>query len=176
MTNQKIFVIIFSVFCIFIFSYFFLPLWGSSLSIQFTIPKGSNTKTIAHILKEKKIFFYPNLFILTARIFNKSKRIHSGDYELNNKISTWQLLRMLEEGKGKILKITIQEGLRAEEIFAKLKASELDNNKNYKVYFQNKAFLRKNKLPSEAKTLEGFLFPETYHFSRFATEKRYCRK
>ena len=75
--------------------YFFLPLWGSSLSIQFTIPKGSNTKTIAHILKEKKIFFYPNLFILTARIFNKSKRIHSGDYELNNKISTWQLLRML---------------------------------------------------------------------------------
>ena len=81
--------------------YFFLPLWGSSLSIQFTIPKGSNTKTIAHILKEKKIFFYPNLFILTARIFNKSKRIHSGDYELNNKISTWQLLRMLEEGKPK---------------------------------------------------------------------------
>ena len=78
--------------------YFFLPLWGSSLSIQFTIPKGSNTKTIAYILKEKKIFFYPNLFILTARIFNKSKRIHSGDYELNNKISTWQLLRMLEEG------------------------------------------------------------------------------
>ena len=156
--------------------YFFLPLWGSSLSIQFTIPKGSNTKTIAHILKEKKIFFYPNLFILTARIFNKSKRIHSGDYELNNKISTWQLLRMLEEGKGKILKITIQEGLRAEEIFAKLKASELDNNKNYKVYFRNKAFLRKNKLPPEAKTLEGFLFPETYHFSRFATEKQVLQK
>ena len=65
--------------------------------LGFTIPKGSNTKTIAHILKEKKIFFYPNLFILTARIFNKSKRIHSGDYELNNKISTWQLLRKRKE-------------------------------------------------------------------------------
>ena len=37
-------------------------------------------------------------------------------------------------------------------------SSELDNNKNYKFYFQNKAFLRKNKLPPEAKTLEGFLF------------------
>ncbi len=176
MKIKKNLLISFGACCIFIISYLFLPLWGSSQNIQFSIPKGSSTKTIAYNLKEKKIFFYPNLFILTVKIFNKSKRIHSGDYEINSKISTWQLLRILEEGKGKTVKITIQEGLRAKQIFTILKESELDNNKNYETYFKDASFLRKNKLPSEAKTLEGFLFPETYHFSRFATEKQILQK
>ena len=157
-------------------SYLFLPLWGTSQETQFTIQKGSSTKNVAIILKEKNIFPYPNLFILTVKIFNISKKINRGDYAIKKKISTWQLLHILEKGRGKDLIITVQEGLRAKQIFEILKASELDNNKNYEIYFKDVLFLRKNKLPPEAKTLEGFLFPETYHFSRFTTEKQVLQK
>ena len=157
-------------------SYLFLPLWGTSQTTQFSIQRGSSTKSVAIILKEKNIFSYPNLFILTVKIFNKSKQINSGDYTIDKKISIWQLFRILETGKGKNIKITIQEGLRSTQIFEILKASELNNNKNYEIYFEDVSFLRKNKLPPEAKNLEGFLFPETYHFSRLTTEKQVLQK
>ena len=173
---KKFFIFATGIILLLIVGYLFLPLWGTSQTTHFSIQKGSSTKSIAHILKKKKIFFSPNLFILTVKIFNKSKQINSGDYTINKKKSIWQLLRILEKGKGKNVKITIQEGLRATQIIEILKASELDNNKNYEIYFKDASFLRKNKIPLEAKTPEGFLFPETYHFSRFTTEKQVLQK
>lgn len=152
-----------------------LPLSGGK-NLSFNIPDGSSTKQIAYILEKKEIFCCPTLFTVVVKILGSDKELNSGNYLVDSKVSFLGLLNRLKKGKGEIVRITIQEGLKASQIFAILKKSKLKNSGNYQMYFDQADFLRKNNLFKEAKTLEGFIFPDTYQFSIFTSEQKVLEK
>ena len=156
--------------------FFFIPIFGSKEKKEFIIPVGSSATKIAFILEQKNIFPFPYFFIALIKIFNYTKNIDSGEYTVQGRISLWQLFKLLQDGRLKDIEIKIIEGLRVREIFKILKNSNIENAGNYEFFFENKDFLRENNLPQEAKNLEGFLFPDTYNFSKYSSEKEILEK
>lgn len=167
------------VFLLYYFSwlaFFFAPIFGTKQKKEFSIPVGTSASKIAIILKEQEVFQFPYLFIFLSKLFQYANNINNGDYVVENKISLWSLFQLLQNGRIKDVKIQIIEGLNAQQIFAILKKSTIKNNGNYDFFFSNENFLRENNLPLEVKNLEGFLFPDTYKFSKYSSEKEILQK
>ena len=179
MKNKKFIIIAASLLIILVMlivTFLYAPIWGSSKAKEFSIKKGASSKKVALILKDNNVFPFPNLFLASATLLGYSRNLNSGDYLITEKSSLLGIFKTLKEGKGAKVIVTIIEGLTAKQIFEELKKSKLQNDGNYQIYFTDKNFINSVNLPQEAKNLEGFLFPETYHFSRFSNEKQILKK
>ncbi len=152
------------------------PFFGSKETKSFTIPLGASAKQTSLILEKAEVLPFPYLFVIFTVVFDYAGSINGGDYEINKKFSLLELLNILQTGRQKDVVVKIIEGLSAKQIFKILRASNLKNSGNYKVFFNDLKFIASNKLSLEAKNLEGFLFPDTYHFSKFATEEQVLKK
>ncbi len=130
----------------------YLEPYFSGADILVSIPAGANAKGIAHLLKEKKLLLSKNLFLLLAEIKKAENRIKAGTYRLNPKMSSFEILKNLVEGKTYAFKVTIPEGYTAKEITHLLASKELVNEERFLVLV-------------EKKKLEGYLYPETYYLS-----------
>lgn len=85
-----------------------------------------------------------------------------GTYQLPTKISGVKALELLISGEAKLVtRVTLQEGLRANQIFERL-ATELDLRvEDLEAEVRDLAALG---IPSQAPSIEGYLFPATYEF------------
>lgn len=111
------------------------------------IPSGAGISIIAKDLASLQIISDPLLFRLAARYTKADKDLRAGEYSVPAKISIMELLELIKTGKTVIRRLTIAEGLRVDEVLAKLKQTQgLVGDINFH-------------------PLEGSLLPETYHFS-----------
>lgn len=130
----------------------YLEPYFSDADILVSIPAGVNAKGIARLLKEKKLLLSENLFLLLAEIKKVENKIKAGTYRLNPKMSGFEILKNLVEGKTYAFKITIPEGYIAKEIAHLLTEKGLVDEEKFLSLV-------------EKKKLEGYLYPETYYLS-----------
>lgn len=154
---------------IIILSIVFLMLVGATISLIYfknSISKANNLETpilykidnlatvnkVGEDLYKEKAINSVFHFRLAYLIFNK--KIKPGFYEFPAKASTIDIINQINDGKIKIIKITVPEGWRAEQIAARLNENKiLDGGEFIKV----------------AKQYEGELFPDTYFFNPIMT-------
>jgi len=149
----------------------FLPLGNRQQPVQlFVIPKGTSLNQIAISLKNQDLILSATLFKWTASLLGKRTTLKSGEYRVEGPISHYGLIEMLSEGRTLRYKITIPEGLRMTEIFALLETKGIGSQKNYLTYARQPKSLAGYGLKEPVPTLEGFLYPETYYFSRDMAE------
>lgn len=130
----------------------YLEPYFSGEDVLVTIPAGTNTEEIAHLLKEKKLIISENIFVFLAQLGKTENKIKAGTYRLNPKISSLVILKNLVAGKTYAFKITIPEGYTAKEIARFLSEKVLVNEEKFSSLV-------------ERKELEGYLYPETYYLS-----------
>ena len=99
-----------------------------------------------------------------------------GEYLIEGDVSVLDLVKLLEEGRTILIPVTFPEGLRMREMFSVLKDKGYENAQQYNTLSKSKPFIQSLGYPIPNKTLEGFLFPETYKFSKTSTEKTILRK
>lgn len=131
---------------------------------QVNISGGKNTKKIAQILKDKKVIFSEIRFIILVKMLKAEKKLKSGEYKFNNKMTTLQVIKRLQKGGMALCKFTIPEGYDFKKIAASLAKEGLVNKDRFLNLCYDVSFL-KEKDQKNCINLEGYLFPDTYKIS-----------
>lgn len=132
------------------------------------VPKGSSPTKIFQILQKNGIWSDELAFKI---ICHKQKpNLKAGWFEIPAGLTLPQVLTIIESGKNAVKKVTIPEGRASWEIPAYLKKAfpNLDEDRWNKLV-QDPKFAQS--LGLEAKTLEGYLLPDTYPFAMDANEE-----
>ena len=133
------------------------PTHVSNERVILTIPNGSKTREIAELLEREKIIRSRFLFIVLAKLTKVETSLGSGTYSFQMPKNLPDVLKQLSTHEYGILrvKVTIPEGTTNAQI-ANILVSKLPD-------VTRETFL------VEARSKEGYLFPDTYFFSVTAT-------
>ena len=130
------------------------------------IPKGSNPTEIIDKLAAEGVLKSSLPTLVYLRTFGDPGKLKAGDYQFNSPITPLQVLRELEKGEERTIKLTIPEGFTRFDI-AKRLAEKFPTNPPT----DEKAILESmndtssiRDLSPTAKNLEGYMYPSTYSF------------
>ncbi len=129
-----------------------------------TIRPGENFREIADILFEEGLIRHPNKFILFARIKDYDEKIKAGDYLLSANMPPAVQLQTLVKGKIHFKKVTIPEGYTIRLIAGLLEKHDVCPASRFIKKATDEDFAKD--MGVEGETFEGYLFPDTYYFSR----------
>jgi UPF0755 protein len=126
-------------------SIYIKPLQTSKL---ITLPANSSI----HVLVQSKLVSYPKTFILLARLFQWSKHLKQGTYQIKSGETLIDLIHKIEKGEVYTIDFRIIEGTRLCDITHQLQDAKA-------LRFDPKML---QELQSNYPSLEGLLFPSTY--------------
>lgn len=132
-------------------AYFLSPFDAEAKSQMFVIEKGWGVKEIAQALKSAHFIKSPVAFLVYSGISGSAHRLKAGSYELSQSMSLPKIVSVLRNGSKEDITIVVRQGETMAEIDKKLASLQILNKKE-----------PLSKFPG--KSLEGFLFPDTYRF------------
>jgi UPF0755 protein len=155
-------------FSIFILYWFlFVPPSGAALPKIFFIKKGSHLKKVSETLEQEGIIKNRHFFVLLAAVLGKKTKIKAGEYEFQTHMLPLEVLDALVKGQVKRHLVTIPEGYTLSQIAVLLEDLNLVEKKGFLQKASSPAFINSLGLSELAgPTLEGYLFPDTYHVFR----------
>ncbi len=146
------------------------PYYNSPTEETFVeISRGLSTEKTADLLVESGILRSRIPFIVYLRFTDNAQRVKAGEYRFNGPASPKQITQRLITGDVYYRALTIPEGLTAQETIELLARNGLGTLEEMEPILQNTDWIRD--MDPDAKNLEGYLFPETYHFSRKADSR-----
>jgi UPF0755 protein len=128
------------------------------------IPRGAKTGEIAALLVKAGIIRNRLLFIGYVRWKNLSGRLQAGDYRFASPATPIQITERIVRGDVYFVPVTIPEGLTAHETIALIADAGVGKLAEMQAALIRTEWIRD--LNPAAQNIEGYLFPETYHFSR----------
>jgi UPF0755 protein len=137
------------------------------------IPRGASMTETADLLANSGILRTRLPFLLYLRHVKSGRHIQAGEYRFTEAITPKQTAQKLLRGDVFYRSLTVPEGLTAEEIFKLAEKSGLGNRDGMERDFEKAEWIRD--LAPNARNLEGYLFPETYRFSRKADSETVIR-
>ncbi len=128
------------------------------------IPEGASFKEVANLLAQKGLIVSPFWFRLLGKVQDAERKVQPGEYDLHTAMRPVEILNALVKGKVIQYSVTIPEGLTARQIGKLLEEARIAKEADVARLVADPAFVKS--LGVEGRTLEGYLFPETYHFPR----------
>jgi UPF0755 protein len=150
---------------IFLFFLSLLPVGKGKLK-DIEIKEGASLLLIAEKLKSEGLIRSKFSFILLALLTGKGKKLKAGFYELSSSFPSWKILGILAEGKVKKIKVTIPEGFNIRQIGERLEQAGIISAKKFVSLATNAPLTLRVIVSAHSGNLEGFLFPDTYFFSK----------
>ncbi|MDZ7267445.1 MAG: endolytic transglycosylase MltG [candidate division KSB1 bacterium] len=126
------------------------------------VQRGMRLPQIADSLQRNGIIPDRNRFLLAARLIDREQPLKAGKYALTPGLSLRGLLRLLRSGKSMEERVTLPEGKTAEEFAAILARTLALDAQEFLQAVADSALARTLGLP--VPSLEGYLYPDTYHF------------
>lgn len=117
---------------------------------------------LTKLYPEKKNYFKGYL-----KFKNGGKNIKAGYYLLDGDYSVRTLVNLLEEGRDKLFRFTIQEGLTVKEVVAKLEKERGISGERFMNSLKEIDF----PYPTPEGNFEGYFYPDTYYIPENADEK-----
>jgi UPF0755 protein len=141
--------------------------------VEVTIEQGDSTSMIATKLSRAELIRQPILFTALVRTQGLDGKLQAGSYLLRPSMTMAEIIGALQNSRVSEIMVTIPEGLRLEEIAARVAASGVIDEAGFLSAarnadpFREQYFLLQS-LPAGA-SLEGYLFPDTYRISATST-------
>lgn len=147
-----------------IFAYSETPYPPDPKRVIVEIPEGLDFRQICLLLEEHGLVSDADRFYLLGRIRKTTRELKAGEYEVQTPIRPDRLMNMLVGGEVRIHKFTIPEGYNLRQIAQVLAGTRIAGADG----FLQSAFSPEvtRSLGIEADTLEGYLFPDTYRYTR----------
>jgi UPF0755 protein len=143
--------------------------------VTVSVPNGTGPKALARLLADAGIVTDPELLYLYIRREQAGPKLKAGEYLFEGTLTPAQVVEQLASGKVKVYRFTVPEGLRVEEILPIVAHSELKLDLGrLEQLASDPRFLREAGVP--ARSIEGFLYPDTYTFTRGASEEKVLAK
>ena len=108
-------------------------------------------------------------FTILARLTGVSKSLKAGEYKFSAGQTPYQVLRALESGTILQSSFTITEGANIYQVADIISKNGYGDRARFLELVQDPDFI--NELGLQVESLEGYLFPDTYHFARGQNEK-----
>ncbi len=140
----------------------------------FEIQPGMTLKQVAHKLSRQGLIRSPKAFQAIAYIQDKETQVMVGEFSLSPSMLPSEIILRITSGKTVLYSVTIPEGYRIAEIAALLHSVGLADSENFIRQTRDENLIRSLDIPTD--TLEGYLFPESYHFSKFTPESKIVQK
>lgn len=137
---------------------------GQPAIAEVTVPEGATLRKTAAMLERQGVIRDPELFILLARMEKAAHRIKAGPYQIMLPVAPRDLLGKLVRGEVALVSVTIPEGSTVFDIARIFEQAGLWPAADV-LGRATDAKLAAG-LGLGTRSLEGFLFPDTYKFSR----------
>ncbi|TET48731.1 endolytic transglycosylase MltG [Candidatus Aerophobetes bacterium] len=158
-----------------VISWVFLPLHSQGRKIV-TIPPGVDSLEIAHILSRHKVIKNKFVFVFLSRILGWEQGLKAGKYEFFAP-SMLEVLEKLRKGQIKTHRVTFPEGLPKWEIAEMLSQRDIVGKEEFLAVVDNPGIYEGEfSFPLPEDSLEGYLYPDTYHFIEGETPEEIVRK
>ncbi|MFG1991288.1 endolytic transglycosylase MltG [Actinoplanes sp. NPDC048988] len=150
---------------------------GGGAAVQVDIAKNSTLTDIGNALVDKDVVKSTKAFVNAADANPKGKNIQSGTYNLKKQMSAESAVTLLLDPKARVSKgITIPEGKTANQVYdilAKATGKKVDDfkaaAKDPEALGVADFWFNRSNNTKATKSIEGFLFPDTYEFDPKAT-------
>jgi UPF0755 protein len=140
-----------------------IPRKSDHRMVSFIVKRGTKVDAVARGLKNEDLVRSRYLFALCAFLLYKG-RVVAGEYELSKDLSIVQIARKMAHGERRIYTLRIVEGYNLYTVGDAIQKAGIMDRLAFLELAKNGDFLRKLSVPAD--TLEGFLFPDTYFFSK----------
>lgn len=152
----------------------FLPLSPGGEWKEIVISKGMNFKEITATLKKEGIIKWEYAFDIFGRTYGITKKVRSGYYSLSSSMSMIGILRTFKKGMIIEYSLTIPEGMAIEDIAEIIEKVGLVKKEGFTSITNDRGFVKS--FGFEAKSLEGYLFPDTYLIPKGMTSKEIAER
>lgn len=150
------------------------PYYGGSAEETFVeISKGMNADSAAQILEQSGIVRHRFPLIVYLRLTGDAERIKAGEYRFAEPASPRQIADRLVTGDSFYHAVTVPEGLTAMETVDLFLQKGLGKREEMVSALQRTEWI--SDMFPDATSLEGFLFPETYHLGRTTSPDQIIR-
>jgi len=146
---------------------FYSPASNSTKPVTVVIPRGASFRVIANNLEREGVVRSAGRFIFAASLLGARRKVQAGEYELAGSMTPIEILRVLVSGAVKKYMVTVPEGYSAKEVAGLLENAELVKADDFIARAFDPALAKT--LGVEGKSLEGYLFPDTYRLTKGLT-------
>jgi UPF0755 protein len=126
-----------------------------------TIPSGMSLTAIATTLEQAQVIRQRWMFVLYVSLLQRGSYLQAGAYALRATMSPAQIGHILRSGKVVHHTLTVPEGLTIRDMASLVAAKGLGNQQTLLDLASDQTFIAS--LGLTVPSLEGYLFPETYH-------------
>ncbi len=135
---------------------------------EYSLPRGGSLGSAAYALAKQGVLESPRYLTLFSRLTGRGSSIKAGDYLLDAGITPRQLLDKFERGDVQYFQLTLVEGWNLTQVMAAVRAQ----HKLVRVLDANASIVKPGQLDidTEHASLEGLLFPDTYHYHSHTTD------
>jgi len=142
------------------------------LPLQFDLRPGSSLRGVAKQMKRAGVLQHARPFVAMARLLGEAGNIKAGNYEINEPVTPYRLLRKITAGEVTQVTIKFVEGWT----FREMRVA-LDNHPDIAHATRgltNDEILKQLKIDQASP--EGLFFPDTYHFAKGSSDLRVLRR
>jgi len=136
------------------------------------VKNGTSLNGIANMLKKEGFIFSSNLFVLTSLIYGG--KLIAGEYELRKNMSTLEIVRKMGRSERNLYVLKIVEGYNIYDIADTIEKNSIMEKGEFLRLAGDKKFLRTLGIASDS--LEGYLSPDTYYYSKEIDTDRFIEK
>lgn len=151
-------------------SYLSTPSPGTGEAVVL-IPKGAGVRTIGELLDAQGLVEADFRFLLMARFSGLAPKLRAGEYSIPKGLKPLEVLELLARGKVLLHKVTVPEGLSIEQIADLFSNKGWGAKEGYITLASDTDFVKE--LGFSVSTLEGYLYPDTYTFSRHEFSEKF---
>lgn len=128
------------------------------------IPEGAGLRQVARLLEENEIISNERVFVILTRLMGAERQLQTGEYQLSPGQSPLEILDILRSGRVILHGVTIPEGFSMAQIAGLLNERGLVSYESFMAKATDAEWV--HSLGIQGGTVEGYLFPETYHFPK----------
>jgi UPF0755 protein len=142
---------------------------GNPGEAEVRVEQGEPFAAVVRKLRQQKVIVNERLFSLWARFTGVEKKIHWGLYRFEAPLPPREVLDRMIMGRGVFYSVTIPEGLTVKEIADLLANLQIADRETFLAEAASPELLAS--LGLQDKGIEGYLFPNTYHFTPGTPER-----
>jgi UPF0755 protein len=150
------------------------PASDSEAVVPFEVGPGETFKVVAKKLEQEGLVTDARKFELFARVSGRGGRVLVGEYAIRRNMRPVEVLGIISSGKSIKHIVTIPEGYNIFEIAELLERQGIAKREEFLSLVKDRALI-KELLGQDEPSLEGYLFPETYHITKFTSARAFVR-
>lgn len=129
-----------------------------------TVSPGQPFGLTVRALHSEGVISHPHKFKLVARGLKLDRKIIAGEYEFSSAATPLKVLEDLNKGRVRLRRVTVPEGYNLVQIAEAVAAAGICDKQSFFAAVADPALADRMKMPATG--FEGYLFPDTYYFSK----------